>query len=50
MARLIDLSEEEDNEPPVDVGGEVLNDKDSDNDDIEGPNIGHFSAALTCYP
>ncbi|KAK4556558.1 hypothetical protein LTR86_006129 [Recurvomyces mirabilis] len=48
MARLIDLSEEEDIEPPVDAGGEVADQTDSD--DMPGPNIGCFSAALTCYP
>ncbi|KAK5161390.1 hypothetical protein LTS14_001186 [Recurvomyces mirabilis] len=48
MARLIDLSEEEDIEAPVDAGGEVADQADSD--DVPGPNIGCFSAALTCYP
>ncbi|KAK4899465.1 hypothetical protein LTR27_003198 [Elasticomyces elasticus] len=47
MARLMDLSEEDEVEPGAEVGGEVFQ---SVVDITTNPNVGLFSAALTCYP
>ena len=44
MARLVDLEVEE-HEPEAKAGGKDDSDVAEDN-----PNIGAFSAALTCYP
>ena len=48
MARLIDLAEDEEVEPEADCGGELQ--AVVEHDDRPNPNIGPFSAALTCYP
>ncbi|TKA70094.1 hypothetical protein B0A55_08024 [Friedmanniomyces simplex] len=49
MARLLDLGEEDEEvEPGAEPGGEAA--ADDDGDGRTNPNMGRFSAALTCYP
>ncbi|KAK1079073.1 hypothetical protein LTR33_006692 [Friedmanniomyces endolithicus] len=48
MARLADLGESEEVEPGAEAGGEAS--ADDDGDSRTNPNMGRFSAALTCYP
>lgn len=46
MARLIDLGDEEEVEPEARASGNAADEADS----RLNPNVGRFSAALTCYP
>ncbi|KAK3068250.1 hypothetical protein LTR53_014342 [Teratosphaeriaceae sp. CCFEE 6253] len=47
MARLIDLEEDGDSDPPDEASGGSMDDHGGEG---SNPNIGLFSASLTCYP
>lgn len=49
MARLIDLEEDGQVDPEAGSGGEVAP-VETANHDRPNPNVGVFSAALSCYP